>query len=89
MVGKATMYSNMLNVRTTPAELVFEFASAFQDQSTARPIGFEPEIRIVMPIEVLETLVGALNQALKDRQTEPTPKSGDSTPGVPETRQAK
>jgi hypothetical protein len=67
--GKAyAAYSNIMNVRTTPSELVFEFGNFFPEaQDQPPPAQFEPEIRVVMPIQTLMKLLDVLSQAAKSK----------------------
>jgi hypothetical protein len=61
----ATVYANVVNVKCTPQELVFEFGSVFPETPVApgTPIHFEPEVRVVLTISALPTLTGALQKA--------------------------
>lgn len=72
--GKApTIYSNIMNVRTTPAELVFEFGSHFPEKpDLAPPNQFEADVRIVLPIQALARLLDALTKAVKDNAAQAT-----------------
>lgn len=69
----ATIYANVVNVKTTPNELVFEFGSIFpegpaQQPTPGRPIQFDPEVRIVLAVPALQMLVDVLHKALQQRQ---------------------
>jgi hypothetical protein len=66
----ATIYSNILKVRTTETELVFEFGSHFPEQPGEPPGDPESVVRIVMPIGALEALSKALAQAVQRASTE-------------------
>ncbi len=64
-----TIYSNLLNFKLTPTEIVFEFYNHFPDKpGVPLPPDLEPEIRVVMNVNVLDKLAEGFNQAAKKRQ---------------------
>lgn len=66
-----TVYSNIVQVRITPAELVLEFGTFFPESVPPPAVGpkdFVPEARIVMNVTALEQLTNALVAASKARQ---------------------
>jgi hypothetical protein len=70
-----TIYSNLVNIRLTPTELVLEFGNHFPNQpGLAPPSDFKPDIRVVMTAAALEGLANALAQTVKQRQGAQPPK---------------
>jgi hypothetical protein len=66
-----TIYSNLVNLRTGPTELVLEFAAVFPEVGPLDPSrmqNLEPDVRVVMSITTLPDLVSALDKALKVAQ---------------------
>jgi hypothetical protein len=66
-----TVYSNIVQVRITPAELVLDFGTFFPESVPPPAVGpkdFVPEARIVMNVAALEQLTNALVVASKARQ---------------------
>jgi hypothetical protein len=64
-----TYYANVVNVRVTPSELVFEFSAFFPDQpNLTPPSDLKPEARIVMSVAALEQLAGNLMAAVAQRR---------------------
>lgn len=67
-----TIYSNLLQVRITPAELVLEFGAYFPDQGNsppqAVPKDFSADVRIVLNAGALDQLTGALLKAAEARK---------------------
>ena len=60
-----TVYSNIANIRTTSLELVFEFGAVFPEASpVVVRAEFEPEVRVVLPLQALKGLVEGLQKAL-------------------------
>ena len=65
-----TIYSNIVQVRITPVELVLEFGTFFPESvppPTVGPKDFVAEARVVMHINALEQLTNALMTASKAR----------------------
>jgi hypothetical protein len=65
-----TIYSNIVQVRITPAELVLEFGTFFPETVPPSPVGpkdFVAEARVVMNVNALEQLTNALVAASKAR----------------------
>jgi hypothetical protein len=61
-----TIYSNLMQVRVTPNELVLEFGTFFPEQIPPPQVGpkeFAPEVRVVMTPGALEQLTDALLKA--------------------------
>jgi len=66
-----TVYSNIVQVRITPLELVLEFGTFFPESIPPPAVGpkdFVPEARVVMNVSALEQLTNALVAASKARQ---------------------
>ena len=66
-----TVYSNIVQVRITQAELVLEFGTFFPESVPPPAVGpqdFVAETRVVMNISALEQLTNALVAASKARQ---------------------
>jgi hypothetical protein len=64
------VYSNIINLKLTPNELVLDFGAHFPD-SPPKPgekIEFTPAARIIMPTASLEAIHAALGQAIKQKQ---------------------
>jgi hypothetical protein len=67
--------ANVVNVRTLGSELVLEFASFFPDgERQFPPKDFPPEVRVVVPKDLVGPLVDILHQRLA-----PTESCGDGT----------
>jgi hypothetical protein len=84
---KTTIYANIVNLRVTPNEFVFEFGAHFPDApNQAPPSDYRPEVRVVLPRAALGGLANILNQTLAQAQpgiggpTKPTP--GFQAPGI-------
>lgn len=59
-----TFYANVVNLRTTPTELVLEFGSFFPDMpNISPPSDYKPDVRVVMNIAVLQGFADALKKA--------------------------
>lgn len=68
----STVYANVVNLRTTPAELVLEFGSFFPNRpNTSPPSNYEPDVRVVMNIAVLRGLADALKKAAEGQAAAP------------------
>lgn len=66
-----TLYSNIVQVRITPAELVLEFGTFFPESFPPPGIGpkdFIVEARVVMTVSALDQLTNALIAASKARE---------------------
>jgi hypothetical protein len=64
-----TIYANVINLRLTPNEVVFEFGSAFPDKPmVGPPLNFQPDVRVVLNPGSIPGLINALNQAMKQQQ---------------------
>jgi len=62
----ATYYSNIVNLKTTPAELVFEFGAVFPEKPPmGAPVEFEPDVRVVLSVQALQILSQALQNAIQ------------------------
>ena len=71
-----TIYSNIMQVRITPAELVLEFGVFFPDSGSPPqpgPKDFTPEARVVMQVAALEQLKEALLKASEARKVASQP----------------
>jgi hypothetical protein len=66
MAAPPTFYSNVVNVRTTPSELVLEFGAIFPEgpPTPGKPISFEPEVRVVLTLPALKIIADVLQKAL-------------------------
>jgi hypothetical protein len=64
-----TTYSNIINLKVTPNELVLEFGMHFPDgpPKPEEKISFEPVARIVLPAAALDGLMSAINIAAAKR----------------------
>lgn len=63
------IYSNTVNFRMTPTELVLEFGSFFPDQpNQVPPSDFQADVRVVMPINAMQGMLHALSNAVAQRQ---------------------
>ena len=79
------VYSNVVNLRTTPTELVLDFGTFFAESSQAAQVGpkdFNPEVTVVMHISALAQLIQAFSRAaeahkaaLEQQQEPPTAKA--------------
>jgi|HubBroStandDraft_6_1064221.scaffolds.fasta_scaffold452775_1 hypothetical protein len=60
-----TLYSNVVSIRRTDTELVFEFGTVFPPQagSPAGPENTRMEVRVVMPAGVIKDLAAAFRDA--------------------------
>jgi hypothetical protein len=59
-----TIFANVLNIRSTPTELVLEFGSFFPDrQGIGLPSDFKPELRVVLNPAALPGLIDGLSKA--------------------------
>lgn len=64
-----TFYSNLINCKVTPTELIFEFSSYFPDRpNIAPPADLKPDVRIVMNANILEQLASYFNQIVAQRK---------------------
>lgn len=84
---KTTTYANIVNLRVTDNEFVFEFGVYFPETpNQAPPSDYRPEVRVVLPRAALAGLANILNQTLAQAQpglsgtTKPPP--GFQAPGV-------
>ncbi|HET9400949.1 MAG TPA: hypothetical protein VFO34_08360 [Candidatus Acidoferrales bacterium] len=62
------IFANVVNMRTTPTELILEFGSFFPERPSAPPSDYRPEVRVILNIGALEALLNGLKQALGQRQ---------------------
>jgi len=91
MVDKRpTVYANLINVRMTPNELVFEFGNYFPtgQQSAEQQQGpgqWEPEVRVVVPAQ----LAASLAKALFDAARGPAAASEPATPAAEPSAKAR
>ena len=75
-----TLYANMVNLKTTPTELVLEFGNNFPDKPTVGiPPGFQADIRIVLALATLPGLAAAFQQAVTQHAAQVRP--GGPPPG--------
>lgn len=69
----STIYANVVNLRVTPHELVMEFGSHFPDQpGQGPPTDHIPDVRIVLPVGVLDGLSKVMQQAAAQHQQQQT-----------------
>lgn len=64
------VYANIVNVRTTPAELVLDFGCIIGD---GEPVGdsvpeFEPDVRVIISVTATKKLGEMLLKAAKDHE---------------------
>jgi hypothetical protein len=67
-----TVYSNIMNVRVTPLELVLEFGTFFPEGPAPPAVGpreFNPELRVVMNAGALSQLIEGLSKAAEAQKT--------------------
>jgi hypothetical protein len=58
-----TIYANVVNVRSAGKDVVLEFGSFFPDRDQRfPPADLQPEVRVVMAQEMVESLVEILRQ---------------------------
>ncbi len=73
-----TFYSNVVNVKTTPTEVIFEFAAVFPEQAAAgKAIHFNPEMRVIMGLPAMKALLEVLQKATTQMQ------ATETSPGEP------
>jgi hypothetical protein len=73
------IYANLVNVRTTPNELVLEFATHFPETPDPAKVGdVELDARIVMHINALNILAESLTKA-----AQAVKKASEQVPAVP------
>jgi hypothetical protein len=62
-----TVYANVVNVKITGNELIFEFGAQFPNTtsptSAGKPVEFVPEVRIVLGKSALKTFADILQKA--------------------------
>ena len=67
--GPTTIYANVVNMKVTGRELVFEFGAHFPDRPGAGPPSdLQPDVRVVLPREAVQVIVSALGQAIAQEQ---------------------
>src|SRR5438067_2377692 len=66
MAAPPTFYSNVVNVKTTSNELVFEFGVNFPEGPPVpgKPVHFDPEVRVVLSLSALKRFAQVLQQAV-------------------------
>ncbi len=66
MAAPPTFYSNVVNVRTTPNELILEFGAIFPEgpMTPGKPIDFDPEVRVVLTLSALKVISDVLSKAM-------------------------
>jgi hypothetical protein len=64
-----TIYSNIVNLRMTPNELVLEFGTHFQEKPNkpGEAVNFTPTVRVIMSANAVDSLHATLAQAIKQR----------------------
>lgn len=69
MKEMTTTYSNIINLKMTPSEIVLEFGMHFPDgpPKPGEKISFDPVTRIVLPAAALDGLMSAINLAAAKR----------------------
>jgi hypothetical protein len=84
-----TIYSNIVNIRTTPSEVIMEFGTSFPDTATEQgkemsgPPQFSPEARVVMAVSVLPSLAEFFTKAAeKHKQELQQASAGANTPSI-------
>lgn len=65
MPRPTTYYSNIVNIQTTPTELLFEFGVVFPEKPPTGPVEFEPEVRVVLSLQALQGLSQGLQKAIE------------------------
>lgn len=66
-----TVYANIVQLRTTPAELVMEFGSFFPDRpNVGVPSDYKPELRVVLNASVIDGLYAGLKAAIEQRNAQ-------------------
>jgi hypothetical protein len=66
-----TIYSNLVQFRITPNEIVFEFSSYFPEKSgQGPPSDLKPDVRVVLQAMALDKILAMLEQAKKNRDTQ-------------------
>lgn len=58
-----TYYSNIISVRVTPTELIFDFGNRFPGGNEIEAQEFAPELRIVMPAVAADFMARVLTEA--------------------------
>ena len=87
MPSPRTFYSNVVNVKTTPSELVIEFGSVFPEVPLppGKPITFDPEVRVVLNVSAVKVLSDVLlkanTQMEQEHKTSPQQESLRTTSG--------
>ena len=76
----APIYANVVQIRLTDNELVFEFGSHFPDKGAdqAPPSDYVPDVRVVLRSGVMEAIVQALSKTFEERQEANAEGSGTS-----------
>jgi hypothetical protein len=64
-----TTYSNIINLKVTPNELLLEFGTHFPEgpPKPGEQIAFDPVTRIILPAAALDGLMAAISQAVSKR----------------------
>jgi hypothetical protein len=83
-----TIFANVINLKLAATELVLEFGSFFPDKvGVGPPSDYKPDVRVVMNIAALDTLLRGLSQAAAAQrqqqppQTDPRKVVGFTPPG--------
>jgi hypothetical protein len=84
MTGPSTFYANIVNLKATLNELVFEFGAIFPEappsQQQQKAVQFDPEVRVVMSLQALRMLSQALQQAIAQMEQTQAQKKDDLPP---------
>jgi hypothetical protein len=79
-----TIYSNIVNIRTTHNEVIFEFGTYFPPKTGDEPKGeFTPDARIVMSVQALYSLADVLaKEAQRHKQENKQASEGEAGPSI-------
>jgi hypothetical protein len=61
--GPNPIYSNIVNIRMSDAELILDFGCVVPDPSAPGPVEFVPAIRVIMAIQGIQPLAEMLTKA--------------------------
>jgi hypothetical protein len=87
-----TVYANIVNVKITGNELIFEFGAEFPPATpapTGRPEAFTPEVRIVLGLPALKAFADLLQKAVVQLESTSsrTPQQPEPTGNRPTSKQ--
>lgn len=62
---QSPIYSNILNIRMSEAEVVLDFGCIVADAPLTPPVQFDPSVRVIMTIQAIHSLADMFTRAAK------------------------